>query len=190
MCNNWQTVIFVASVAWTQAKKAQKGLCVGLYNFTVTEVQLTFLLAIISGTAKIRLRLMQELLQRLKAIKSFEIPDPAEADASLPLGSSMVAAGQGKSELSLVEGAPQALAKIRQRNAKKAGLLEAKYLAKLNSHLNRARMAAKSWHPDLTVKASAALSSFCAEKLHFAGVAFQSLCLKSNTNKSLWALPP
>lgn len=101
-------------------------------------------------------------MQRLKAMKPYEVPDPAEEDTKMPLGSSVVVPAPGGNSLELVEGAPKKLETAMRRNAKKS---EKAKMERFNTYLNRARRAAKSWHQDKTVKVE-----FRARRVSFSAV--------------------
>ena len=88
---------------------------------------------------------LQELLKRLKELKASEIPDPAESEPQLPLGSGAIVEKRrlGLKELRL--GTPRKLETAVQRNESAES---ARQLRRLNTFMNRARKASKGWEQE------------------------------------------
>ena len=76
-------------------------------------------------------------------MKASEIPDPADSDPELPLGSGAIVEKRGQKELQL--GAPRKLEKAVQRNEVAES---ARQLRRLNTFMNRARRASKGWEQE------------------------------------------
>lgn len=81
------------------------------------------------------------------------MPDPAESDATIPLGSAIITESKGTApELELKQGPQSVIEKAMRRNAAKSSSGK---LARLNRFLNKARSAARDWQQDRQLKASA-----------------------------------
>lgn len=96
---------------------------------------------------------MQELAKRLRELKPYQLPDPADGDATVPLGSSMVGPADGKAggdgKLGVLFG-PQA--ELDSAMRRMAGRTDEQRVKKLNVFINRARKASRSWEQNITVK--------------------------------------